>query len=95
MQPLKGIQTTEDKEKFDEQPMSPTTRLLHERGANVYIIAIIGMKTQVNPDVLKANGIHVINKNHRFSSLQVNYSNETLCVKKICSINYVIMSKNN
>ncbi|KAJ9550976.1 hypothetical protein OSB04_015021 [Centaurea solstitialis] len=77
LKPLKLIQTTQDhkerfdEEKDDEQPLSPVARLFHEPGANIYIIAIIGMKTTINPDVFKANILNSMYLNHRYSSLQV------------------------
>ncbi|KAJ9551002.1 hypothetical protein OSB04_015047 [Centaurea solstitialis] len=77
LKPLRLIKATQDhKEGFDEveddeQPLSPGARLFHEPGANVYIIIILGMKTQINTDVFKANIPDSICKNHRFSSLQV------------------------
>ncbi|KAJ9550974.1 hypothetical protein OSB04_015019 [Centaurea solstitialis] len=78
LKPLRLIPTKQDhKERFEEeeegneQPVSPVARLFHEPGSNVYIIAIIGMKTLVNLDVLKANMLNSICKNDRFSSLQV------------------------
>ncbi|PWA52005.1 O-acyltransferase, WSD1 domain-containing protein [Artemisia annua] len=80
LNPLKKIQTTKDQKLFEgskeeedyqEQPLSPMTRLLHEPGANIYILAIIGTKTPIDPDLPKAVMVHIIQKNHRFSSLQV------------------------
>lgn len=83
LKPLRGIQTTKRKESSEvennhEQPMSPLSRLLHEPGSKVYIIVVIGMKTRIDLDVFKRDGIHVIYKNHRFSSLQVDYATQLL-----------------
>ncbi|XWS46233.1 hypothetical protein CRYUN_Cryun14cG0046900 [Craigia yunnanensis] len=55
----------------EEEPLSPSSRLFHERNFNVYIIAIMGCKTIIYPDVVKANLGHTLLKHLRFSSLQV------------------------
>ncbi|KAJ4827847.1 hypothetical protein Tsubulata_012993, partial [Turnera subulata] len=55
----------------EEEPLSPSARLFHEPNFNVYIIAILGCKTRINPDILKANLPHTLLKHPRFSSLQV------------------------
>nr|XP_043629732.1 wax ester synthase/diacylglycerol acyltransferase 7-like [Erigeron canadensis] len=54
-----------------EQPLSPLSRVFHEPSINLHIVAIFGMKTLVNLEVFKADLVHVMDKNHRFSSLQV------------------------
>ncbi|KAJ0052383.1 hypothetical protein Pint_00591 [Pistacia integerrima] len=55
----------------EEEPLSPAARLFHEPNFNVYIIAIIGCKTPIYPEVVKANLVHTLLKHPRFSSLQV------------------------
>lgn len=60
------------KEDSHEQPLSPTTRLFHEPGFNLYIIGILGFKTEISPDVVKQYLVHNFFKNRRLSSLQVN-----------------------
>jgi hypothetical protein len=39
----------------EEEPLSPAARLFHEPKFNVYVIAIMGCKTRINPDIIKAN----------------------------------------
>ena len=55
----------------EEEPLSPAARLFHEPNFNVYIIAIMGIKTRINPDVMKDKLVHTLLKHPRFSSLQV------------------------
>ncbi|KAL8136101.1 wax ester synthase/diacylglycerol acyltransferase 11-like isoform X1 [Apium graveolens] len=55
----------------DEQPLSPVARLFHQPGSNVYIVAIMGSKIKLQPDVIKPILIHALLKHPRFSSLQV------------------------
>ncbi|KAJ0086677.1 hypothetical protein Patl1_07740 [Pistacia atlantica] len=45
--------------------------MFHEPNSNVYIIAMIGLKTKINAEVVKANLVHTLLKHSRFSSLQV------------------------
>ncbi|XP_059634370.1 wax ester synthase/diacylglycerol acyltransferase 11-like [Cornus florida] len=53
------------------EPLSPIARVFHEPGSNIHIITIIGWKSKVNLEVLKANMIQIIVKHPRFSSMQV------------------------
>nr|XP_043629730.1 wax ester synthase/diacylglycerol acyltransferase 11-like [Erigeron canadensis] len=81
--PIRIIKTTRDQESIKglkniceedidgEQPLSPTSRLFHEPGVNVYIVVIIGMKTFINVEVFKSYAKVLKDKNCRFSSLQV------------------------
>ncbi|TYJ26899.1 hypothetical protein E1A91_A07G151500v1 [Gossypium mustelinum] len=55
----------------EEEPLSPSSRLFHEPNFNVYVIAIMGCKTRIYPDVVKANLGHTLLRHPRFSSLQV------------------------
>ncbi|WCJ22415.1 O-acyltransferase (WSD1-like) family protein [Euphorbia peplus] len=55
----------------EEQVLSPSARLFHEPNFNVYIIAISGLKTPMDPQVVKAYLPHTLLKHPRFSSLQV------------------------
>lgn len=57
----------------EEEPLSPAARLFHEPSFNLYIIAIMGCKTQICPQVVKANLVHTLLKHPRFYSLQVLY----------------------
>jgi hypothetical protein len=60
-----------DHEVVEEEPLSPSARLFHEPNFNVYIIAIMGSKTKIQLDIVKANLEHTLLKHPRFSSLQV------------------------
>ncbi|XVF73028.1 hypothetical protein PTKIN_Ptkin12aG0168700 [Pterospermum kingtungense] len=53
------------------EPLSPSSRLYHEPTFNMYVIAIMGCKTRIYPDVVKANLGHTLLKHPRFTSLQV------------------------
>ncbi|KAK8630927.1 hypothetical protein V6N13_079698 [Hibiscus sabdariffa] len=82
-QALKPIETRKRGEKEEEisknngqttcgeEPLSPSSRLYHEHNFNVYVIAIMGCKTRIYPDVVKANLGHTLLRHPRFSSLQV------------------------
>ena len=37
----------------DGQPLSPMAQLFHEPGSNLYIVAIMGFKTKLQPDIVK------------------------------------------
>ncbi|XP_031282463.1 O-acyltransferase WSD1-like [Pistacia vera] len=56
---------------LENQPLSPVARMFHEPDSNVYIIAIIGGKTKINPEVVKERLPHTLLRHPRFSSLQV------------------------
>ncbi|KAI9197529.1 hypothetical protein LWI28_000026 [Acer negundo] len=50
-------------EKYEEgggEPLSPMARMFHEPDSNIYIITMIGFKTQINPQVFKANLPHTL-----------------------------------
>ncbi|KAJ0025635.1 hypothetical protein Pint_07645 [Pistacia integerrima] len=74
---IKPIKVKADVENFTlddseaNQPLSPVARMFHEPDSNVYIIAMIGLKTKINAEVVKANLVHTLLKHSRFSSLQV------------------------
>lgn len=61
----------DNRELVEEEPLSPSARLFHEPNFNVYIIAIVGCKTKIHEDVVRANLLHTLLKHPRFSSLQV------------------------
>ncbi|KAE8077680.1 hypothetical protein FH972_016220 [Carpinus fangiana] len=50
------------------QPLSPAARLFHAPRINCYIIAFMGCKTKINPDVVKAGLEQTLLKHPRFSS---------------------------
>lgn len=45
----------ENMKEMKQEPLSPAARLFHEPNFNVHIIAIMGCKTKIYPDVVKAN----------------------------------------
>ncbi|KAL5542480.1 hypothetical protein UlMin_010190 [Ulmus minor] len=53
----------------EEEPVSPAGRLFLEPTFNLHVIAIMGWKTKIYPDVVKANLPLTLLKHHRFSSL--------------------------
>ena len=70
---IKELEDQEEEE--DQQPLSPAGRLFHEPNFNVHILAIMGCKTKVDPQVakanVKANLPRTLLKHPRFSSLPV------------------------
>ncbi|KAM7275903.1 hypothetical protein ACFE04_017769 [Oxalis oulophora] len=60
-----------EKEKEKEELLSPSALLFHQPNFNVYVIAILGCKTRIYPDIIKHNLVHTLLKHPRFSSLQV------------------------
>lgn len=54
-----------------EEPVSPAGRMFHEPNFNVHVIAIMGSKYKIQPDVAKANAPKTLLKHPRFSSLLV------------------------
>lgn len=67
----KSVEGINEGEADHEQPLSPLARVFREQNTNIHIIAIFGMKTLINLGIFKADLVHVIEKNYRFSSLQV------------------------
>ncbi|VVA27389.1 PREDICTED: O-acyltransferase [Prunus dulcis] len=55
----------------EEEPLSPAARLFHEPNFNLHIVAIMGCKTRIYPEVFKANLPHTLLRHPRFSSLLV------------------------
>ncbi|CAL8123720.1 unnamed protein product [Prunus armeniaca] len=55
----------------EEEPLSPAARLFHEPNFNLHIVAIMGGKTRIYPEVFKANLPHTLLRHPRFSSLLV------------------------
>ncbi|XP_015878467.3 wax ester synthase/diacylglycerol acyltransferase 6-like isoform X2 [Ziziphus jujuba] len=63
-----------------KQYLSPAARLFHSPRFNCYIISILGCKTNINPDVVKAGLKQTLLKHPRFSSKLV--SSERGCGKR-------------
>ncbi|KAJ6348726.1 hypothetical protein OIU77_006327 [Salix suchowensis] len=73
---LKPIQTTKNVENIlscteEGQPLSPIARMFHEPESDVYAVIAIGIQTQINPEVVKANVVDILLKQPRLSSMQV------------------------
>lgn len=76
LKPIKVISVVDEEptvlqNREENQPLSPMARMFHEPESNVYIVTMIGFKSKINPEVVKANLEHSLLKHHRFSSLQV------------------------
>ncbi|CAN1309300.1 Wax ester synthase/diacylglycerol acyltransferase 11 [Linum perenne] len=54
----------------EEEVLSPAARMFHEPNFNVYIIAIMGCKTKIDPLLVISKLPHTLLKHPRFSSLQ-------------------------
>ncbi|CAI0561647.1 unnamed protein product [Linum tenue] len=72
-------------EEEEEELLSPAARLFHEPNFNVYIIAILGCKTRIDPDLVRAKLPHTLLKHPRFSSLQVEGGKEEKQLKWVPS----------
>lgn len=55
----------------EEEPVSPAGRMFHEPNFNVHVLAIMGSKYKIQPDVAIANAPKTLLKHPRFSSLLV------------------------
>lgn len=54
-----------------EEPLSPGARMFHEKDFNIHVLAIVGCKTKVDIDIIKANFPSTLLKHPRFSSIVV------------------------
>ncbi|PON98013.1 O-acyltransferase [Trema orientale] len=64
-------QTQNDVDLGEEEPVSPAGRMFHEPNFNVHVLAIMGSKYKIQPDIAKANLPNTLLKHPRFSSLLV------------------------
>ncbi|PON51356.1 O-acyltransferase [Parasponia andersonii] len=64
-------QTQNDVVLGEEEPVSPAGRMFHEPNFNVHVLAIMGSKYKIQPDIAKANLPNTLLKHPRFSSLLV------------------------
>lgn len=55
----------------EEEPVSPAGRMFHEPNFNVHVLAIMGSKYKIQPEIAKANLPNTLLKHPRFSSLLV------------------------
>jgi len=69
------IAKTKGKEKGEmeeeEEPLSPGSVIFHRPGFNIHVLAIMGCKTPVNLEVVKAKLPITLLKHPRFSSVAV------------------------
>lgn len=61
----------EEEVAMEEQPLSPAARLFHQPNFNCYIISIMGSKTKIDIELVKAGLQKTLLKHPRFSSIQV------------------------
>ncbi|KAL8160050.1 hypothetical protein V2J09_001587 [Rumex salicifolius] len=54
-----------------EEPLSPGSRIFHEKDFNIHVLAILGCKTKVDIETIKANFPSTLLKHPRFSSVVV------------------------
>lgn len=67
-----GMENVENnKSIIAEEPVSPSTRLLHDPAFNLHILAIMGFNSKINPHVFEQNLPHTVLKHPRFTSLMV------------------------
>lgn len=63
-----GLEGRDDQ---DGQPLSPMAQFFNQPGSNVYIMATMGFRTRLQPDIVKPVLMNIFVKHPRFSSLQV------------------------
>ncbi|XP_031111362.1 O-acyltransferase WSD1-like [Ipomoea triloba] len=66
-----GMENVENNKFIAEEPVSPSTRLLHDPAFNLHILAIMGFNSKINPHVFEQNLPHTVLKHPRFTSLMV------------------------
>ncbi|XP_029130002.1 O-acyltransferase WSD1 isoform X2 [Cajanus cajan] len=59
------------------EPLSPTAKLFHEPSLNCYVIAIMGCKTSINPQVIREGLYQTLLKQPRFTSKLVKKGRKT------------------
>lgn len=67
--------TTVRKEEEGEQPLSPASRVFHAPELNCYVVAIIGIKIKIEPDVIIEGLKQSLIRHPRFSSKLVSPPN--------------------
>ena len=55
------------------EPLSPAAQLFHAPSLNCYVIAMMGIKTKLNPTVIKEGLRQTLLKHPRFSSKLVSW----------------------
>ncbi|XP_006290854.2 O-acyltransferase WSD1 [Capsella rubella] len=68
--------TVRKEEEEEEQPLSPTARIFHAPEFNCYVIAVIGLKKKIEPDVIMEGLKQTLIRHPRFSSKLVSHGNK-------------------
>lgn len=71
LKPIKTKAKPIEKEVCEEEPLSPSSRLLHEPNFNVHILSIMATKSRINPQAIKHQWIPNFVNHPRFCSLMV------------------------
>lgn len=66
---IKPIRAKIEEEEEEGEPLSPVARVFHEPTFNLCIVAILGFKSRINPDIFKAGMLQNLPKQPRFSCL--------------------------
>lgn len=69
----------------EEEPLSPSAYMFNEPNFNVHVVAILGSKLRLNPQLFKEKLPHTLLKHPRFSSFQVCVYNTLFSTVKISS----------
>lgn len=62
------VRKEEEEEEEEEQPLSPAARIFHAPEFNCYVIAVIGVKKKIEPDVIIEGLKQTLIRHPRFSS---------------------------
>ncbi|KAG4388561.1 hypothetical protein GLYMA_09G196400v4 [Glycine max] len=74
------------------EPLSPTGKLFHEPSLNCYVIAIMGCKTSINPQVIREGLCQTLLKHPRFTSKLVKKGRKTKWIPtKVDLDNHIIV----
>lgn len=61
----------DEEEEEEEQPLSPAARVFHSPEFNCYVIAVIGIKKKIEPDVIIEGLRQTLIRHPRFSGILV------------------------
>ncbi|XP_019188382.1 PREDICTED: O-acyltransferase WSD1-like isoform X2 [Ipomoea nil] len=65
------MKAEEDDNGYGEEPLSPSARMFHQPNFNVHVIAVMGSKCTIQPQLVKQNLVHTLLKHPRFTSVLV------------------------
>lgn len=68
---LKRIKVRKERVDEEEEPLSPMARMFQQPESNVYVIAMMGFKSPIDPHSFKVNLVDTFLKHSRFSCVQV------------------------